>query len=168
MDPTSLQNLHDIITPEPTPWLPPAPGWYALGGSLLLLLAWYGVLKYLSWNRNRYRREALAELQKLGEELKGDASCQKILPHLPILVKRTAIAAYGREQVASLAGDEWLAFLDRTGTMQGFSDGGGHLLNDCSFLPENRLRELSNEQIRQLYKTVDYWIRNHQHNKQNQ
>ena len=37
-DPGSLDRLHDIVSPPPAPWWPPAPGWYALGLIVLLLL----------------------------------------------------------------------------------------------------------------------------------
>ncbi|OEU81647.1 MAG: hypothetical protein BA873_04010 [Desulfobulbaceae bacterium C00003063] len=52
-DPASLENLHDIIPPQPIPWFPPAPGWYALGISVLLLLSRFSVHKYLAWRHDR-------------------------------------------------------------------------------------------------------------------
>ncbi len=162
MDPTSLQNLHDIISPEQVAWLPPAPGWYALGFSLFLLCSWFSVQKYLVWKRNEYRREALIELDKIGTQLADNAKYQQFLPQLPQLVKRTAIAAYGRNLVASLTGNDWLAFLDTTGSTHLFTKGSGQLLNDCSYLPAAQLAQFSREQIAGLQKAVSYWIRNHQ------
>ena len=53
--------------------------------------------------RNAYRRAALQELAT------ADAGA------ISAILKRTALAAFPREQVASLSGAEWLAFLDRTG-----------------------------------------------------
>ena len=106
-DPASLQNLHDIVVPPPVPWWPPAPGWYlvmAIALGLAVVVAARAVIRY---RRNAYRRAALAELQVLA--LDGDA-----LPRIAALLKRTALAAYPREHVASLAGQPWLTWLGDT------------------------------------------------------
>lgn len=161
-EPTSLQNLHDIISPHPVAWLPPAPGWYAFGLSILLLFGWFSVLKYLAWRRNKYRREALIELDELGKELTDSTRYQHLLPQLPQLVKRTAIAAYGRSSVASLTGEDWLTFLDKTGSTHLFTKGNGRLLNDCSYQPAAQLAKFSREQVAGLQKAVSHWTRNHQ------
>jgi len=160
-DPTSLQNLHDIISPQPVSWLPPAPGWYALGLSIFLLCSWFSVQKYLAWKRNQYRREALIELDELEKQLADSDKYQHVLPQLPELVKRTAIAAYGRSEVASLTGDDWLGFLDKTGSTHLFTKENGRLLQDCSFQPPSRLATFSNEQVAGLQKAVSYWIHKH-------
>ena len=162
MDPSSLQNLHDIITPQPVAWLPPAPGWYALGLTLFLFCSWLSVQKYQTWKRNQYRREALIELDELRKQLTDSEKYQQLLPQLPELVKRTAIAAYGRSKVASLTGDDWFAFLDKTVATHLFTKGNGRLLQDCSYQPPSQLLKFSNEQVAELQKTVSYWIKKHQ------
>lgn len=161
-DPTSLQNLYDIISPQPVAWLPPALGWYALGFSIFLLCSWLSVQKYLAWKRNQYRREALIELGELEKQLTESDRYQQVLPQLPELVKRTAVAAYGRSQVASLTGDDWLGFLDKTGSIHLFTKEIGRLLQDCSYQPPSQLAKFSNEQVAELQKAVSYWIRKHQ------
>ena len=158
MDPSSLKNLHDIVTPAPVSWLPPAPGCYALSLSVLLLLAWFSVNKYQAWQRDGYRREALAQLRRLEKGLADSTQYQQLLPQLPQLVKRTAIAAYGRVQVASLSGTDWLMFLDKTGTTELFTKGSGRLLLDCSYQPAAWFDTLSNEQLNGLYKVVYRWV----------
>ncbi len=160
-DPASLQNLHDIVTPAPVSWLPPAPGWYALGLTVALLLAWFMALIYQRWQSNRYRREALLELAQLEKRLTGSKPDNQAFSRLPQLLKRTAIAAYGRHRVASLSGDEWLVFLDETGSGDCFTKGGGRILNDCSCQPLTRLAEISQEQVKELYKAINHWIKKH-------
>ena len=162
MDPTSLQNLHDIVTPAPVAWLPPAPGWYALGVSVLLLLAWFSVKTYSNWRRNRYRREALLALRQIEKGLADPAQHQQLLPRLPELVKRTAIVAYGRAQVACLNGADWLDFLDKTGSTDLFTKGSGQLLTDCSYRSETWFAALSKKQVSGLHKAVHHWINKHQ------
>jgi len=161
MNATSLQNLHDIIVPEPVAWLPPAPGWYVLGIGLLLTFGWFSIQRYLMWQRNRYRREALAELKEIGKKLEDPSSYRQLLPQIPQLVKRTAIAGYTRDAVASLSGDEWLAFLDKTGSTHSFSGKSRCILIDCSYQTATHRAQFSNEQIAELQKAVFYWIKNH-------
>src|SRR5258705_4032303 len=64
-DPTSLENLYDIITPSPVPWWPPAPGWYVVGGVVLVLAVWASWLGWRRWQAAAYRRAGLTELQQL-------------------------------------------------------------------------------------------------------
>jgi hypothetical protein len=161
MDPASLQNLHDIITPAPISWLPPAPGWYALSFNLLLLLAWFSVKRYQIRQRNRYRREALLKLSQIEKGLADPNQYQQLLPRLPELVKRTAIAAYGRAPVASLSGSDWLKFLDKTGSTNLFSEGYGKLLRDCSYQSNLWMATLSSEKVNGLCKVVHCWIKTH-------
>jgi Domain of unknown function (DUF4381) len=123
-DPGSLDRLHEIMVPPPVPWWPPAPAWYALGvmiGVVVAVSAWRVSAR---WSRNRYRRAALAELDRL----EADPANPQAPPALAILVKRVALAAYPRERVASLSGREWLAFLDATGGDGAFTSGPGRTL----------------------------------------
>ncbi len=161
-DPGSLQNLHDIISPEPIAWLPPAPGWYVLGFSFLLLLSWFSVHRYQAWKRNQYRREALMELAELKNQMSDRARYQQLLPQIPQLVKRTAIIAYGRSRVASLNGVDWLTFLNKTGSTDVFTQGKGKLLSDCSYQSTAKLAAFSTEQIKGLQRAVYLWINKHQ------
>jgi len=163
-DPASLQNLQDIVVPDPIPWLPPAPGWYALGLAGLLLLIWFCANIYLAWNRNRYRREALAALDRFEKELVETTQYWKILPQLPELVKRTALAAHGRARVASLTGSNWLAFLDNTGSTDIFGKGAGSLLLQCSYESATSLETVSKGRISDLCKAIRQWIKKHKEN----
>lgn len=96
----SLSDLRDIALPEPPPLWPPAPGALLLMGFLLLLVLGGAYLFYNRWKRNEYRRAGLSLLE--------DAVT---LHDVAVILKRVALAAFGREKVASLHGDEWLAFL---------------------------------------------------------
>jgi hypothetical protein len=102
-DPSDLSNLRDIAVPPPVSFWPPAPGWWVVGAACLVAggLAVAAVVRHR--RRNAYRREALRELAS------AEAS------DISAILKRAALAAFPREQVASLSGPAWLAFLDRTG-----------------------------------------------------
>ena len=59
-DPTSLEKLFDIVVPPPVPWWPPAPGWFVVGGVLLVLVFWVAWRVWRCWRAAAYRRAALA------------------------------------------------------------------------------------------------------------
>jgi len=158
---TSLQDLHDIVVPTTISWLPPAPGWYALGVTVLLFLLWGAIVGYRRWLRNGYRREALAELARIENDLAGGKDIHRLLPRLPELLKRTAIAAYGRGEVASLYGDSWLEFLDRSIGRAIFSGNNGRLLLSCSYDSATRLHGFSQAEIRDLCRSVSTWLSGH-------
>ncbi|TGD73461.1 DUF4381 domain-containing protein [Mangrovimicrobium sediminis] len=106
-DTGSLDRLHDLVPPPTTPWWPPAPGWMWLAAILGVLLAYLLLRGFLHWQSNRYRREALAALARL------DAGDDRAFAQgLASVLKRTALTAYPREQVAPLTGAAWFAFLD--------------------------------------------------------
>jgi hypothetical protein len=107
--PQLLDLMHGIVTPEPVPWFPATPGWWiALGWlfAVLLLAAWQ-FARYR--RRNRYRRDALAELDVIAarKDIDPAESAQRIAA----VLKRTALVAYPRADVAALYGASWARFL---------------------------------------------------------
>ena len=102
-DSASLQNLRDIVVPDPPPLWPPAPGvWVliviALAVVIALILMWWR-----SRARNAYRRAGLALLENA-----------RTIRDINIILKRVALAVWPRREVAPLYGDEWVSFLDHT------------------------------------------------------
>jgi hypothetical protein len=103
-DPASLDNLQDIYVPADVPWWPPAPGWWFVFAVLLSTLTWSAWHAWRRWHRNAYRRAALRELMNAtsGAEIAE-------------LLKRTALCAYPRDEIASLTGDDWVQWLRTKG-----------------------------------------------------
>jgi hypothetical protein len=126
VDPSSLEHLHDLIMPVPVPWWPPAPGWLVVGAALVMILGWRLIRAIRYWQSNTYRREALALLDK------ADGSGAE----LATLIKRVALSSYPRERVASLTGEQWLVFLDRTGRTDAFTTGPGRWLSRLAYEPK--------------------------------
>ena len=103
-DPASLDNLRDIVELPPVPWWPPAPLWWAL---LTVAVVAALAVVWRIWRARRaaaYRRAALRELD----------SATSVTAMAEIL-KRTALVAFGRTDVASLSGSAWSQWLAETG-----------------------------------------------------
>lgn len=110
--PQLLDLMHDPVFPEQVAWWPQTPGWWILLAWLVAiatLLAWRG---YRHYRHNRYRREALILLGAIETRAQGNPA--SVAVEVATLLKRTALAAYPRAQVAQLYGDEWADFLLRT------------------------------------------------------
>jgi Domain of unknown function (DUF4381) len=102
------------------------------------------------WYRNRYRRAALAELDRIV----GGSDVADVPLALASLVRRTVLAAFPRDKVATLTGVAWLEFLDRTADTQVFSEGAGRALEDMAY------RQTPTD-VRPLIGAVRHWIKAH-------
>ena len=104
-----LDLMHGLVMPEPIAWTPATPGWWIVSAWLLAvaLLIALQIVRYR--RRTRYRRQALAELKVI--RASADAEPEKTAQQVALLLKRTALVAYPREQVAALYGADWARFL---------------------------------------------------------
>lgn len=132
----SLNNLRDIVVPDAPPFWPPAPGaWIALG-----ILAAVTIILcrrfYSTWKCNAYRRAGV-------ELLRGANTARDVA----VVLKRVALAVFPREQVASLYGEPWVAFLNRT-------------CSRCHF-SEIDTTDSSAEASHELVELGGIWIRHH-------
>lgn len=130
-----LEQLRDIHMPAAVGWWPPAPGWWLLAFLLVGLIVAAIVWRVLRHRRLAYKREALAEWQAIHARYLNDKNAEALLADLSVLLKRTCITRYGRDQAAGLAGEQWLAFLDQTGKCTEFTQGPGRVLVSQRFTP---------------------------------
>jgi Ca-activated chloride channel family protein len=131
--------------------------WEAQIAIVLLLVAVTAAAWHLLHRRrvNRYRCEALAELNQI-ERARNAARPDSVL-RLTVLVRRTALAAFPREQVAPLLGPAWLAFLDRSYGGHEFSEGVGRLLISGPY----RQLPPDDAELKSLVVLIRRWIRGH-------
>jgi hypothetical protein len=101
-----LARLAPAHAPPPPGWWPPAPGWWGL--ALLLLLGIAALAYRLSRPQLRLRRAALRELSRLEQIGLDDGHLAR---RLEDLLRRYAVARFGREAVARLAGAAWIDFV---------------------------------------------------------
>ncbi|MCZ8032729.1 MAG: DUF4381 domain-containing protein [Rubrivivax sp.] len=159
----ALEQLHPLLQPPPPPWTPQTPGWAVLALALALLLAWAAWRGLRRWHARRHRRLARAELRQLRSELAAPADASRraaAARRLPELVRRLALAHAARDEVASLQGAAWSAWLDRSlpEDAQPFTRGPGRRLADWAYLPEAALPW---DELDPLLDLVERWIGRH-------
>lgn len=107
--PQLLDLMHGIVVPDPVPWTPQTDGWKVMLAWLIAVVA-LCVVKYIEYRRkNRYRREALEVLVDIDKRAEDDPVGSAAA--VAALVKRTALAVWPRDEVASLHGAAWADFL---------------------------------------------------------
>ena len=106
-DPASLDNLRDIFEPGPVSWWPPAVGWWFVLAAILFVLVVMAYRAWQQWRANAYRRAALRELRAATS-----------VAAISAILKRTALCAYPRTQVASLSGAAWCGWLVETSGLE--------------------------------------------------
>ena len=172
--PLSILDLRDIVEPPPVGWWPLSPSAGVLVGLWLLalgLVAWQLRRRYRA---NAYRRAALRELEEVrrvfasagksgaapggGTRPTGTRSGQPTnWSRVSELLKRTALAAFPRTEVARLNGAEWVRWLNATGHGAAFVGPPARLLADAAYdQPPPDPGELE-----ELIEQAAGWIRRH-------
>lgn len=121
-----LGQLAPAHAPPAPGWWPPAPGWW--GAAALLVLVALALRQSVRWwrqPRRRYRRAALRELERIrASGLEGTAAAWAI----ESLLRRYAVALYGKARVAKLTGPAWLEFASAAGARGLAGEAGRSLL----------------------------------------
>lgn len=106
MKPDWLAQLAPAHAPPPPGWWPLASGWW---GVMILLAIALALFAYWQTHPSvRLRRITLRELEKLETAGGDDMTLAQALEHL---LRRYAVARFGRDAVANLSGERWIAFV---------------------------------------------------------
>lgn len=140
-----LDKLHGFYEPSPPPWTPQTVAWYCVFALAAIAAAWALVWLIRKRIRNRYRGEALHAL----ETTRADG--------FSALLKRTALSAWPRDEVASLSGTAWLQFLEHAMSGSGFLVSPGNRVEAIAFGVAN----ISAEDEAALRQLTARWIRRH-------
>ena len=158
-DTLQITGLEPIIAPDRVPYWPPAPGWYVVAGVMLLIFLFYIYLIIKRRKRNRYRIQALNILKEIRKTERKEPGPKEINT-LNQLLKITALAAFSRERVASLSGNEWLEFLEFTCPGTTFTTTPGKLLAQVGLLAPGSV-EIPQEDWMELISLCESWIVHH-------
>ena len=105
-----LDGLMDIVEPPAPGWWPPASGWWIVMAFIVVVVgavAWI----WLHLRRRRHRRVALGLWQQIWRQFEQDADAGRLLAEASLLLRRTALVKFRRQDVAGLTGDAWRTFL---------------------------------------------------------
>lgn len=136
-----------LFVPEAVHFSFNSPGWYLVGGILLL----FAVLLFFRWlklyRKNAYRREALKTMLNYERTSLND---------ILILLKQVAMKTYGRQQVAQLYGSQWLEFLESKGKNTPFTQYANCIESSLYESAGKKMKET--KELIELSKT---WIKTH-------
>ena len=157
-DPASLKNLHDVVAPAPESMWPPATGWYVLAALILVTAVLVTIQLIMRWWRNRYRKAGLFELTQLR---KSSSDPSQTVAGIDRILKRVALVAWPRKEVAGLSGDSWITFLNQTAPSKLFDVEQARKLHHVVY--SSKLRSnVSDEQLDWLFEKAEIWIKKHQ------
>jgi hypothetical protein len=149
----ALGEFVEVVSPAAISWLPQTAGWAWLGVVVLALAMHRGWRRLQRWHRNRYRREAAARLRQLSPATLGE----QLVAEINKLLKLAAMAAYSRESVAGLYGENWTRFLNRQCADATFSAEQAALLATGAYRPV----ALDSATADALLEASLAWIRQH-------
>ena len=148
-----MWGLKELPLPEPVSWWPQTPGWYVLSAAVLAGLAWFGWRLYLRHQHNSYRKEGLAQLAAMSSNSAAAGG-------LPILLRRSALHAASREDVAGLRGDQWIAWLNQSAGRELFNSSDADVLDQLAFAGHGQ-PPFDEPVIRHLLEASREWMRVH-------
>ena len=132
MDPEQIP-LRDLHLPDAISWWPLAPGWWVLFG-LLLMVTGFVLQRYLERRaRSTARRYALRQLDDLLTDYETHRNVVRFAAKVSELLRRTMLAYAPRQDIAGLAGEAWLEWLDRGLAHPQFVSGPGRALLDLPY-----------------------------------
>jgi hypothetical protein len=121
-----LAQLAPEHAPPPPGWWPLAPGWWALLGAVfviaIVLVCWR------KWWRDPHAKVRRAALRELRDLRASDDDGPVVARAIENLMRRYAMAVFGRQRVSRLAGNSWLGFVTSEAGASQSGDAGKSLL----------------------------------------
>ncbi len=152
MNPSQL-GLRDIHLPGGISWWPPAFGLWLLGAAVLGLI----IILSLHYLRLRRHRAAGRSLRETIGSIEAGADPSACALRASTTLRRFAMTvAQDSAEVAGLAGERWLSYLDSRWDRSSFSDGPGRLVLSS---PYRASGGLAAEETLELCQLCVAWVR---------
>ena len=149
-----LSNADEIVLPEALHFAPQTPGWWWLALLLGVVVLCVGYAQWQRYQKTRYVREALKQLEILRRRLgQGEAEA---LAGVPELMKRVALSHWPRTELVPLDGHEWMSFWQHTSTQNP-----PEILVSVAYLDSHALASIAPNERLSLLAWVEQWIRQH-------
>ncbi|MGY8813907.1 MAG: DUF4381 domain-containing protein [Gammaproteobacteria bacterium] len=152
-DPLDLP-LRDIHLPDGLSFWPLAYGWWILIAVIVIT----AIIAFILYRRNQRARIsaitlAREEFTRITSEYQKSNETLKLVKEISILLRRLSISLFPRTEVASLTGEEWLAYLDRYVSGAPFTEGQGRMLVDAPYR-----QNVDSEELDTLIHQCHNWI----------
>lgn len=148
-----MWGLKELSVPEPVSWWPQTTGWYIVFAIALAALGWIILKQYQRYQHNQYRRDAFAQLKIMESE-------PAKIGELPFLLRRAALSATARTDVAGLRGNDWIEWLNTSAGKELFREEDARALDDLVYADEAK-GELGAAMRGHLIKASKTWMKVH-------
>jgi hypothetical protein len=145
-----------LIEPAPVPFTFDAPGWHVLGAILALLILLMILLLIRYFRLNLYRKHALVQLSTIEKDYTG--AFDIMVYQADLLIKRIAMARYGRHNVSGLRGNEWISFVNNKWHEKSFDSEDSRLLNQKIY---QSAAPISGDEAGRFVQKTKRWIKKH-------
>lgn len=157
MKQAEAEVIGTLMEPDPIGFSFLAPGWGYLLMLLFLAGAILGLISYLKYLKNRYRRDAIRLLLSISA---SEDSVDQGIFRIAETVKRVSMQSYGRIELASLNGEAWMAFLETKNEGKSFFSENSQKLF-CEQLYKGRSSGPSDAAMKELINDSINWIKLH-------
>jgi len=159
--PPSIDQLQELPLPTPAfSYLPQTWGWLAVLLVVVALACWWAIWRCRRWQRDRYRREALEQLDRLEQGLSDPPQRLQALRELPVLLKRVALSLSDAATAAALSGAQWQRFLQDHGRAPLPDDFAARLFT-LAYAPDAEVQGMADTEIKALFAVSRHWIEAH-------
>lgn len=149
-----LSQLRDVHEPAIS-WWPLAPGWWLVAALLLSLCFAVALWFYRRDKRLRWTLVAKEELNALQKDFEnGRLSEQVTVSRLAVLMRRSAMAANGRQGVARATDAQWVDIILDVGNRQGFGRSAAEALVTAAY----KAKPLPRAQVSELLVACHTWL----------
>lgn len=144
-----------IIQPDPVPFTFEAPGWQVLFGVLLTILIAVVIYQFIQYQKNKYRRDAIKEVDRIIKSYSNDYFQQVYACQM--LLKRISLRFENRESSASLVDADWIQFLNQHCAGARFDDSDASLISNLVYADDQP--DIAELQVH--LSKVKLWIKKH-------
>jgi len=154
VNPDLLSQLRDIHAAPLVTWWPPAPGWWLLALSGMVLLGWLVRRLLVRLRIYQRRKQMLGWVDHLNATIDPARHPQAYLSTLNRILKLVALRAFPENHCAALSGQDWVDFL--TGQTKNSQQQSS--LNALASGPYDPAPQFNPDEMSELTR---YWIRQH-------
>ena len=156
MNTLNSNSIGELMEPEPIGFSFGAPGWTILLMVFIAVLLMYGLWEFYQYKKNKYRRLAIEELSLI-DLMQGESGF--IVLSIVSLLKRLALTAYGREEVASVYGKQFVSFLQTKVRGKSFSGDSEQIFIKHLYQGDKTIIPL--DKLKLFYNESSNWIKQH-------